>query len=106
MDAISFTRRLVKGSELSYAEGDANLDATQTALEQLDSEKVGLGDAVEITETLTTLADDDEVIAFDTSDSGIAKGSTVGAIRAPLVTRLNGIDDLLEGLEAAIEAIL
>lgn len=106
MDAIAFIRRLVKGAELTYAEGDENLDVTQTALEQLDAEKLGAAEAEEITDTLATVADDDEFVAYDTSAAGAAKKTTALAIRAPLVTRLDAIDAILVDLEAAIEAIL
>lgn len=106
MDPIDFTRRLVKGSALTHAEGDANLDATQTALEQLDAEKLSASDAEEITGSKATPVDADGLFLSDSEDGNEVKNTTVGAIRAPLVTRLDGIDDLLEGLEAAIEAIL
>lgn len=106
MDAIVVTKRLVKGSSLTHAEGDANLDALKLASEQLDAEKLSADDAAEISETLPTLIDATKIVVYDTADGDTGKESTVGAIRAPLVARLDAIDLLLVDLEAAIEAIL
>ncbi len=94
------------GGALSGAEHDHNLDETERALSELDTEKLGIDAAQEIETTLSSVADDDEFVVYDTSAAGVAKVTTAAAIRAPLVERLDDIDDLLVGLEAAIEAIL
>lgn len=103
MDAIAYTRRLVKGSELTYAEGDANLDATQTALEQLDSEKVSIEDAVDVETGTGDVLLTDVALVFR---ADVPLEYTVAKLLEPATVRLDAIDVLLEDLEAAIEAIL
>lgn len=93
------------GGELSSAEIDANFSNLKTACEQLDAEKLSASDAVEISASKATPVDADGLFLVDSEDADEVKNTTVGAIRAPLVTRLDGIDDTIGGIETILASI-
>lgn len=106
MDAIALTLRLVKGSALSHEEADGNFTKLKTACDQLNSETVKTGDAEPVTDTKASPIGADQFLLFDSADGGVPKLTTKAQVLAEVSGRLDGHDELLEGLEAYLESML